>query len=386
MPSPPRKKPRLARFAPFLLAALAAAMLAGCTSGGRAVSESNPFPPACESDAMSGGLQSMWTSWQGVLMLTLLIVIASAGVVYALSGLMNHAGLRIWAKNQVYESIAMLVLAGLLVWIVGFGCGLQADVIGAACTPGSAPSLAVLSVGYYDSEIQWGSCNPYSVALYNLEHFLSLVSAGFWAVIVINMAISAASSTTLALNPNGLGFMVSFGQGFANLGQMFNIAMITISSSQIIIIAQIILLKMFSRLFGPLLVAGVLLRSFGITRGFGGALIALALGFYFIYPMSVVLFYGILQDNIDASVAALYDEDAMSALPTGTPGGSFDLSNWMKGIFDSVMQPVCGFLSLLVLGAVFVPFAVFLVMVSFIRGLSAMLGEEVDVSNITRLI
>lgn len=363
------------KIALFALIAAAGLALGGCTGP-------DPFPDACMSGAVTGDFTSLLDSWQGVLALAVLVTFLFSAMVFMVSGLFAHRGLIVWSRNQMYEGFATLVLAILAVSIVGVICSVDVGIFSAQCVDTS------LVPGYYDDAVVNGSCNFYDVAQFYLQAFSNLITNGFYFVLLLNLTFSAIASVTLSLAPNGIGPTISIGPGLSTITQGLTTAIIAVATAQILTMAQIMVLKIASKLFGVLLVAGILLRGFGLTRGFGGALIALAFGLYFIYPLSVVLVYGTLMNDMTASVETLAGIESIPTNPVeaGVTSPSGDISNGLKDAIATIVGPVCGFVSMLALGVVFAPFIVFIMLVSFVKGLSAILGEEMDVSNLTRLV
>ena len=218
-----------------------------------------------------------------------------------------------------------------------------------------------------------GDCSMFAVATYYLEDFSNTVWSAWWTIFAANMTLGAISTYTYAPGASGLGIVITFGAGLSQVSSSFSSALVMITIAQVLTKAQILLIKIAGALFGYLLPAGIVLRAFGITRGFGGALIAIAIGFYLIYPLAVVFSYGMVLNNVHNQV---------NSMPSG---GGMDVDSWQSdsgGLFGSV----CGIVGTVLVGAVIIPFIAFVIVVAFVKGLSAAIGDEVDVSNLTRLI
>jgi hypothetical protein len=325
----------------------------GCTT---------PVPDACSGSALSGGISAIWSSWQGLVGVGAVLVVTFSAVVYLLSGLLNHRGLIVWSKNQLYESLATVVLAVFAVSIMGFACSIDVGFIGADC--GGTGCSAIASAQYY------------------LEQFRDTMSTGFYTMMVANMLFAAWASTKIAMVVGGLGPIISYGAGFATVSQQLSTVLILTATAQLITMSELVLLQIFAKMFGLFIIAGIVLRSFGITRGLGGALIAISLGFYLVYPLSIVLFYSMLGGDLHANVEEMRAVTIPSENPTSQQGAGASALDFIYEFTESFWA----FIAYLVIGAVFVPFVVFVIAVSFIKGLSQILGEEVDVGNLTRLV
>jgi len=334
--------PRLKTFGAFALILLGAALLSGCTS-----------PQVCKGGVVTTSFTDLWETWQGLIYMGVTMIFLVSGFVYMLSSLVRHRGLMKWSQDQFYEGVATLVLAFFAMSLVGFACSTDVTLLDVDCPEGDVKK-----------------CNTFYVADSFLNTFRDKINTFFWEAFALNMFLSALASTTISFAVSSLGPTISIGQGLSFFTSQLTTGLTLVVGMQLITTMQILLLKISSRLFGFLLPAGILLRSFGITRGFGGSLIAIALGFYLIYPLAIVLSYGMVLDKVDAQFQADPGDP-----PTDEKGDWGATSSWF-----------CGFLGILIVGAILVPFIVFVILIAFVKGLSSAIGEEVDVSNLTRLI
>ncbi len=144
-----------------------------------------------------------------------------------------------------------------------------------------------------------------------------------------------------------------------------------------------------------ILPAGVVLRCFSPTRDFGGVLISLSIGLFIFYPLLFSFSYMIInkqsttfqnmnwESKIYSTVAKVA---ALSTIPFGSTVqmiGSInadgdDTMNKMNDAFTS-------------LGGVFLPVFIlpainWIILVAIIRELSKVLGQEVDISGLARMI
>jgi hypothetical protein len=69
----------------------------------------------------------------------------------------------------------------------------------------------------------------------------------------------------------------------------------------ILVQVQYLLIGASGLIFGVLMVVGLVARSFGVTRTFGGAMIAFALGIGFVYPLMTSISYGFLDNTINVA-------------------------------------------------------------------------------------
>jgi hypothetical protein len=296
---------------------------------------------------------------------------------YTLGYALMHRKLIIWAKDQMQEAFLSMFIVFVVVGLVSFLCSLDLRALGmeTSCVCTDAARNVIPTEVYPACTIR-SSCNFVDVGYGMLMSLYTNIMSGFVTTTFMQTLLSQASTIVIGKSPGGFGIIVRpFGM-LGDIASSLTAAMIVLMTSAILTLTQMILLKMTESIFVILFPIGVIMRSFGATRGFGGGLIAIAIGFFLFYPLLVVLFYGSVVGKIQT------DYGNMTTYLEGQ-GLDASTSNWFGG---GLLAPLVGFIGTTVLGAIFIPILMFMVLVSFIKGLSFALGEEVDVSNLTRLI
>jgi len=189
--------------------------------------------------------------------------------------------------------------------------------------------------------------------------------------------------------------------------------------------SQIILLKLAETFFFPILLPlGLFLRCFQFTRGAGGLLIAIAVAFYFIFPISIVLTTAMANkvdmgdpmdlipdegeikypsDNFGSEFTAGLDSagDIVAAIATGGTSMLFheiksecnpldmDANAGRKQanriVGDEGGPMVDSLLYLFFVQGLFSTMLNILITLSAVRGLSKVFGTEVDISALARI-
>lgn len=366
------------RLACYGLIAAAALLSSGCTA-----------PQVCsDTSTIDAAYETFILGWQGLIFAATFVIFLVAGLAYMTAGVVNHRGVKLWAMNQIYEGMATLVLAMFFIGLVSWMCGLNAHVLGNEVT--CAPS---------------GSCSVFDVSTYYLEQFRDSITTAFYAIFGVNMAVAYQASVVQVYAPAGEGVQFTYGQGLQTLTQQMGMGMTVLSLAWILAASQILLLAISRELFGYLVVTGLVLRSFGVTRGFGGSLIAIAVGFFVVYPLMVVLMYGLLLGQVDNDMMVRHYSETTNKMTAilitmtaaGAIGGIignayFGMAAATGAIIGLVaailifLPDIIQFIGTVIIGSLLIPFIVFMVVITFTKGLSAAIGEEVDVSNLTRLI
>jgi len=332
--------------------------LSGC------VVDNSTHPPtlnvtgACSSGAVTPEFQGMWVSWQGISILAASTVFLVAGFAYVLGHVLSHKKIILWSKEQMQEAILAMAITLFIVGFVSFLCTLDLKSLGVS-TDCTGPT-----------------CNVLNVASGYLTRLYTAIMRGYLVVGGINAVMSSWATLTIGKAPGGVGVIITPLAVLGDIASSLVMAMIVLMTSAIITLVQIVVLKMSESIFVILFPIGVILRSFGVTRGFGGGLIAIAIGFFFFYPLLVVLFYGAVVGDIETNYGSMSDSFRNGGLSPSSP-------NWFGG---NILGFFVGFIGQTIVGAIFMPLVMFMILVSFVKGLSYALGEEVDVSNLTRLI
>ncbi|MCL4411596.1 hypothetical protein M1329_01515 [Candidatus Marsarchaeota archaeon] len=131
---------------------------------------------------------------------------------------------------------------------------------------------------------------------------------------------------------------------------------------------QVILLSS-SLLFLSLFVTiGIVARTFGFTRTFGGAMIAIGLGVGLIYPLLVTLTYGFIDPQLASANLAVDISNAVQLII-----GIVFTSSIPAGLSAFFMK-----LGYLITGLTFIPFLNFIIVDAFIVDFSKAIGERID--------
>lgn len=166
--------------------------------------------------------------------------------------------------------------------------------------------------------------------------------------------------------------------------------------------SQLVLINLASRFFFPVLLPfGLFLRTFHVTRGTGGLLIAFAVAFYFVYPLAVLITSGMYNEAFKAIPSLHYPDPEIDQV---TPEETWELLEHVDVPSDScdpfavnygftatqinnitkpdLMDPL---LFVFFIGGLFTPALNLVIALSTLRALSRVFGTEVDVSALARV-
>jgi hypothetical protein len=335
-------------------------------------------------DAICGNQGFIPPGWQMASGAALLASLALIVLYYLLSRLFQNAEGTSWAKLELYEVFVTAIILVGLAGATDLACNVRADWI--------FPSTSVPA-----------DYNIYQGSVYYLEEFsdkIMYITTGLYAVY---SWLDPITSMTLTGRPLGVGTAIQPTSGVAatvkpGLTNAFNMLIIGFITNK----AQMFLVDFFS--FGFLkyyLPLGILMRCFTPTRRIGGTIIALALGFLFVYPFLIIMEgeFGLNQLNLmsDEFIPNFWQELGNFGLPAFSSMFG-DLSLDAFNILGAVLQSGIGLIafgllylfssaaSYAFLFGLFFPAFNVLILVTTTRYLSKSMGEEIDVTNLTRLI
>ncbi len=309
------------------------------------------------------------TSWQGYSVLAFMISVFVLALTYMAGYLLNSNELKIMAHDELYQAIATAVMIGLFVSVLAWvnssfspGLAVAGGQSGTVLDGATAFNNGLIdsTVSNYQSYLEklvkdLGSESSKSA-------YCSFLGAGMNVVICSNMN-SVRGTLSLAYNA------VSFA-----LADLY-------AQSWILQISNTMLLSV-------LLPMGIFFRSFKFSRAAGGALIAVSIGFYLIFP-ACVLFGDMLVRTISCSTcqyAYLAQPPDAISVPRCNP---FDPSDsTMMGFFSSVMKDNHFYEPILfhvIIRCVLMTIFSILVTLTAIRSMAQYLGAEIEVSGLVRL-
>jgi hypothetical protein len=168
------------------------------------------------------------------------------------------------------------------------------------CTPGAGSCLALsdrpchVAVAYDYLQLLYESLRSNAVAFFinHYNHaFLSFLNIGFSSRVLVHLG-------SLNIRPlSGLSFGVEF------FSLLFDLA---IKNMMLIRLQQSFLDYLLAAFFPVMISIGIVLRIFYFSRKLGGLLIALALSAYYVFPMFYVVCDAVFFQLVDAPIGASY--------------------------------------------------------------------------------
>ncbi len=355
---------------------------------------------------------------------------------YMLGYAFRQPRLVMWAKNEFYQVIASALLVAFILWFVTALSGLTTDLTSGV----TGPDGTQLCGGTPSAPLETTMQATGWTTNYHIECARSMLRQTQRSLIVqadqlvsVNMRlqflIGFTKSFDISPNPTGyvepdpdevpgawaMGIMVSPYAGLTMMSDAVAMLMPMLFAWIASIVAQEFLLTMVQdALFPILLVIGIILRTFFFTRKLGGLLMATALCLYTIYPLMYIMFAqhvilptdgnNIWLDRWNMWLCICDTDKSRLGLQAGWFLGDancpvrfcdldligmvlFGLTPAMASMFmTDWIFVVVQMLGRMMIATVLIPLIVLIVTVSSIKGLSPLLGGDVEIAGLTHLI
>ncbi len=405
---------------PFLLPGGYALAISGCSATGGAASLVNYITAPCG-------------AWFPIALIAVLIVIGIMAIIYGLSEFIGRNDIKTWVRVKIYDALLSVVFIlifaafGTLLFTIPVASTLQSVKL----FPGSGGSTPSECASQSPTKVN----NLYSVASCDMFLF-NFYEANVNLYIFYTFLLTSAVAPEIGFSLNfgsgslgsgsGTGGSPSSGSSTGNLGGNIGIGasgieifpqyasykflgpvldlfygLILLNQVQLILIAASALI------FSIFMALGLIARAFVVTRTFGGAMIAFAIGIGFIYPLLVSINYGFLVYalstntlsslvNLSSGTIAFFGVplmfiNLMASLTTGLTGSAlsfFSLGSYpytqLVGAFPSYLFEYFG---LVISGLMFIPVLELVLVDVFIIDFSQAIGERMDLLSLfTRLL
>ncbi len=312
-----------------------------------------------------------FAAWQTVAGLAIGLSVTLIAVLYAIGFGFDVNELKITAKEELFQVIALAVMLAVL---VGGNSLLDAISTNAALTGGSATmqdaAQSLLTATTNDLNTLFGTIRD------------------------LDKSASIEASRAGQCNILGMGYSVSGCGGYSMLatplslaGSITGFAITEVSSmNRLIDLSKNYALNL-------LLPLGILLRTFKITRGAGGFLIALAISLHIMLPAGVIFNEMLYVTFNNDALSGDYHSGPTPSIPecnamdTGASilggGESGNVGN-ADSAYMSMRQSIKADMNVIMIHATLGPIIALLMFIASLRTLSSIMGAEVDVSGIAR--
>ncbi|MDE1868433.1 MAG: hypothetical protein KGH60_00480 [Candidatus Micrarchaeota archaeon] len=327
------------------------------------------------------------------------ITLAVAGIILGLGYALDDKRLKEFGKSEIIQALISGAIIGGLILVFG-PSGLIATVTNGIV---SGSSLGAACQGFMSGNYAICFAYNYLVGLtpvaINGQQYQSLAVTSMGTLVSLAGAYTAIGMIgAVQLN---LGFVsVSLSSVLSPIMTQLSYVIEAVSAALIAIEAQGVLLAFISvSALTVLLPAGLVLRTVYLTRRLGGALIAIVIGLWGVFPLTYVLNAQLISNysSIDAnSTATSFMSFASSAgngivesvAGIGQSNSTKETNGILSGIsstlssvvrdFENLFNSVVDWLALLIIQVFFLPIFSLAITVISIKEFAKVLGTEID--------
>ncbi|MGC9010931.1 MAG: hypothetical protein ACP5JN_02185 [Candidatus Micrarchaeia archaeon] len=325
-------------------------------------------------DSISNFLTAPYTGWFPFAEIAALMIISVLAIVYMLAPLVGREDIRRNIKISIYQTLFAIVL------ILAFG------IFATWLCSFDAESLLQSANLFYGVSGAPSHANLYETALYDIYYFTNqgpLANANnalflvFW---LINNGVEGSIKVTVpGISSLGIGDKISFSLS-GPIGALTSYATTGLSWLFIMNDLQFILISASPIIFAIFLSIGLIARIFGISRNFGGGLIALGLGIGFVYPLMVSITYGFINTSYATLQGSLFADVISNALGTEIQSQILNLlsGNAVSNILLSYIYSEVNLFGFTFTAALILPILNLVVVETFVIDFSGAFGERMS--------
>ena len=343
--------------------------------------------------ANTTGVQSITPTLGGVvlgsdwLLLSVLALVVSTialSLLYMLASFLRNTALLTWTKFELFQVFGTVAI------MVFFGTTLL--------------GICTFDMSWLNPQSQQNPHGyPVGINMYQIidDYFSKMQEAGyliFGGIMYVSKILTYMSRLTVMSSPLGVGSNENPLETMGQLNSLIFVMMSGFTTSFLLLQLQMRMLEYIAlACIGFLFPFGIFLRCFEPTRSFGGTLLGLSVSLFLFYPILMVfndyVMYAPLSALVNEQAGLVKDADGkVLANSTGQDGAGTETGG-IFGSIDSFTELIADFVLIFIkpimvyfVGAVMLPVINFIVLVEITRGTTAFMGDELDVSNLTRLI
>lgn len=315
-----------------------------------------------------------------VLFISFLIV----AFVFMMSQFLESPRLKNWASNEFYQVLGTAVILMVYLTIVGS--------LNSAATALYSTNLAYpgrpltnlqtgLASGTGIQTIQSEAYNYVNCLFNYASNSVNLISE-------LSAYMGVLGSLTMSLNLAVTSIYIPIIPGLGGVVQVFSLGMgaIAIAAVQMEMQLTILSSQYWFGFFSVLLPLGLVLRSFSLTRPAGAAMIAIAIGFTILLPVTYLVIEDIGSTFAGGNVCQATIPNLSSvAINTVSSGAFGNAVNTLTGYFEPGGKLYYVAFRIGIEGTILPVFA-YLIVLNIVRNLAEFLGGDIDLSSLVKII
>ena len=324
----------------------------------------------------ANAIQFPVTAKSGIIMATIIIllVFTVTALVYMFSRLTNSYKAKAWATSQIYEALLSFFMLLVFATFVYLFLTNPQNAFGSV---GLVPEACVSSSNIFELSVcDVTTFNNYALSLTKASFILLYIvglNSGFKKTFPIfeyaGPFVNSQASVSLSLKS----LLPTSSFVPAELMVIGLIAALALSNVQSILLASSMLFLSF------FIIVGLVSRTFGFSRSFGGVMVAIGLGLGLVYPLIVSITYGFIDTTMYQSyTAALIQLPKLIISITGVILAMVIKSSTLSVISSTTVSTIFKSFGYTIAGLTVIPLMNFMILETFIVDFSTAIGERIS--------
>ena len=331
----------------------------------------------------------MYTLLLSIAALVAVTVLVVLALIYALSGFIGRSDIKVWVRVKIFDTLISLMLIAIFMYAaanilykIPLGYLNTAKLVPPPCASATSNLYSLSTCDMYQFNVY---TDNFEYIEYWGSMLLSIVpqltwQGGYQSPYEGQDTNIVGGAITLTLLPPNLTFKY--------LGAALDALFVFSLANGV----QLIILSASAIILAILMSLGLLARMFGITKTFGGAMIAFAFGLGIIYPLLTTLTYGFIDYGISSTAGQILGTQNLIVgvgLLTQYPIVKFItlLSSILTAsgspLFSSLLpQSLFSYIGLITVGLTIIPMINLVIVDVFIIDFSQAIGERMDLLNL----
>lgn len=321
-------------------------------------------------DIVTQSFSGAWTDWTWSILVLGIISLMIVVLLHMISIAFNISSLRVWARGEYMQVLATYILFGAMIWIVLLVWGV---------------SVSFVTDTFYLTSLSDGQptdlvFDPFAFVQAFLKQTMidceKAIYSGLYTVNYFYKIFGSTKTETMGVEPVG-GWYTTVYTSF------FEYVMENINFLLMLHWLQIRLLSVMKYVAPLMIQLGLILRTFPMSRGTGGLLLAIGFGFFAVYPISLA--YLVTLQSPGTSFCTDFSPPPM--MDTNTLGDATESSTIINAYYTvaaneqdvmSMLEKAKAFIPLFYLQALFFPMVALIITFTFIRQMGAIFGSDLN--------
>lgn len=346
------------------------------------------------SASISSCFSSMYVLLFGIAATVAVAVIVILALIYGISSFIGRSDIRVWVRVKIFDTLFSLLLIAVFMYA-------STNIIY------NIPLSSFNTLKLAPPQCSSATSNIYSLSTCDMYQFNNDTShfefIQYWFTIALSLVPQLDFNIGYGDPFSGSNLLTGGLQGsitllppnltFKYLGAALDALYVFSLANEV----QLIILSSSALIFAILMATGLLARIFGITKTFGGAMIAFAFGIGLVYPALIALTYGFIDYGL-AQLTPVINAGLLGGvgLASVSPIATFLLSmstliigsgtasapSYLVALAQFFPQALFSYIGLIAVGLTIIPLIDLVIVDVFIIDFSQAIGERMDLLNL----